>query len=102
MKIRFNHIGYVALAAFAAAFAFFQVAYPYHLMRREQLTLFLFDRSYIAQTYHGTGWLARLSSDFLCQFFSLPLVGPLVTALLLVGIGYFTYRIFCHFLNNTN
>ena len=46
--------------AFLAAFGFFLFVYPYHLIRREQQTLFLFDWDYIRQTYGGTGWLADL------------------------------------------
>lgn len=99
MKRRFEHTGYVALAAFASAFAFFQFAYPYHLMRREQLTLFAFDKSYIVQNYRGGGWLSRLAGDFLCQFFGLPVLGPVITALLLTATGCLTYRIVLRLLN---
>ena len=83
---------------FLSAYGFFQFAYPYHLMRREQMTLFLFDGDYIRQTYRGSGWLARFVCDFLDQFFHLPVVGPLVVALLLTAIGVVTYRIIRHFL----
>ena len=58
-----------AALAFLAAFVFFQFAYPYHLIRREQMTLFVYDWDYIFQTYRGSGWLARLASDFIEQFF---------------------------------
>ena len=88
----------LAALAFAAAFGFFQAAYPYHLMRREQMTLFVFDWEYIRQTYRGAGWLARFCCDFLDQFFHLPLVGPIIIALALTAIGVVTYRIFRHFL----
>ena len=37
--------------AFLGSFLFFQFAYPYHLMRREQLDLFLWDVDHIRQTY---------------------------------------------------
>lgn len=83
---------------FLSAFGFFLLAYPYHLMRREQMTLFLFDSDYIRQTYQGSGWLARFVCDFLDQFFHLPVVGPLVVALLLTAIGVVTYRIVRRFL----
>ena len=83
---------------FLSAFGFFLLAYPYHLMRREQMTLFLFDGDYIRQTYRGSGWLARFVCDFLDQFFHLPVVGPLVVALLLTAIGVVTYRIVRRFL----
>ncbi|MBO4657735.1 MAG: hypothetical protein J5639_08190 [Bacteroidales bacterium] len=89
-----NHTGAVAAAiGSAATFSFFLLAYPYHLMRREQMNLFLFDTDYIRQTYHGSGWMARFVCDFLDQFFGLPVVGPLVITLLLVAIGSVTYRI---------
>lgn len=99
MKDWKRHIGPIAsVLAFLAAYGFFQFAYPYHLMRREQMTLFLFDGDYIRQTYRGSGWLARFVCDFLDQFFHLPVVGPLVVALLLTAIGVVTYRIIRHFL----
>ena len=86
------------IIAFAAAFAFFQFAYPYHLIRREQMTLFVYDWDYLFQTYRGGGWLARLVSDFLEQFFHLPFIGPLVIAALLTAIGIVVYKICRHFL----
>jgi len=89
-----------ATLAFLGSFLFFQFAYPYHLMRREQLNLFLYDGDYIAATYRGTGWLARFAADFLEQFFHLPVVGPLVVALLLVAIGYVAYRICRRFMGH--
>ena len=99
MKGKVKHPGYLASAlAFLAAYGFFQFAYPYHLVRREQMTLFVYDWDYITQTYRGAGWFARFFSDFLEQFFHLPVVGPLVVALLLTGIGAVAYRICRHFL----
>lgn len=96
-KIQLN-FAYFAALAFLAAYCFFQFWYPYHLMRREQLGLFLFDWDFIRQTYVGSGWLAQFVCDFLEQFFRLPVVGPVVIAALLTGIGFVTYRIFRHFL----
>ncbi len=66
----------VAGVGFLASFCFFLFAYPYHLMRREQLNLFLYDWDYIGRTYRGVGWLARLCCDFLEQFFHLPAGDP--------------------------
>lgn len=45
----------VTCAAFLLAYCFFQFFYPYHLIRREQLTLFLYDIDYILDTYSGPG-----------------------------------------------
>lgn len=85
--------------AFLSSFCFFQFAYPYHLIKREQANLFVFDRDYIAETYRGMGALARFVTDFLEQFFHLPVAGPLVIALLVTGIGIVTYLILRHFLS---
>ena len=99
MKALKTHTGLIAAcSAFLAAFGFFQFAYPYHLIRREQMNLFLFDWDYIRQTYRGMGWLARFVSDFLEQFFGLPVVGPVIVALLITAIGTVAYRICRHFL----
>ena len=94
-----RHIGPLAAgAAFLGALGFFALAYPYHLMRREQMTLFPYDWDYIRQTYRGAGALARFVCDFLDQFFHLPLVGPVVVALLLTAIGVVVYKICRRFL----
>ena len=89
---------YIRPLAFLGTWTFFRFFYPYHLMRREQLSLFAFDWDYIRQTYHGTGWLAAFASDFLEQFFRVPFLGSLIVALLLTLIGLVVYRICRHFL----
>ena len=88
-----------AVLAFLTAYVFFQFAYPYHLIRREQMNLFLFDWDYIFQTYQGTGWLARFVTDFIEQFFHLPVIGPFTVAVLLTAIGTVTYRICSKFMS---
>ena len=99
MKKTQSHTGLFATAlAFLGTWGFFLFAYPYHLMRREQLNLFLFDWDFIRQTYSGTGWLARFVTDFLEQFFLFPVPASLTVALLLTGIGVVVYRICRHFL----
>lgn len=99
MKPSRKHTGPIAaVLAFLAAYGFFQFAYPYHLMRREQMDLFMYDWDSIRQTYRGAGFLARLASDFADQFFHLPAVGPILVALALTAIGAVTYRICRHFL----
>ena len=82
-----------AALAFLAAFGFFRFWYPYHLLRREQMNLFLWDWDYIGQTYRGMGWLARFTGDFADQFFHLPSAGPLLVALGLTLIGICAYKI---------
>ena len=88
----------VTALAFLGSWGFFLFAYPYHLMRREQVNLFLFDGDYIRQTYRGAGWLACFVGDSLEQFFLVPALGSLIVALLLMGIGVVVYRICRHFL----
>ena len=91
--------GFIAAAiAFLGSWGFFLFAYPYHLMRREQQNLFLFDGEYIRETYRGFGFLGRFVSDFLEQFFLAPIPASLIVALLLTGIGVVVYRICRHFL----
>ena len=91
--------GLVAAAlAFLGSWSFFLFAYPYHLMRREQQNLFLFDGAYIRETYRGVGFLGRFVSDFLEQFFLAAVPASLIVALLLTGIGVVVFRISRHFL----
>ena len=97
-KIQFK-AEYIAGLAFLTTFAFFQFAYPYHLIRREQQNLFLYDWDYIRQTYTGTGWLVRFVTDFFEQFFHLPVFGPVIVAFALAAIGWVTYSICRKFLD---
>lgn len=97
MKIKEKYHYIFAAAAFIAAYIFFQFAYPYHLMRREQQTLFLFDLPYILRIYSGPGCVSRFLGDFLEQFFCFKVAGPFVVAALLTAIGALTYGIFRHF-----
>lgn len=87
-----------AVLAFLGSWSFFLFAYPYHLMRREQQNLFLFDGVHIRETYRGMGFLGRFVSDFLEQFFLAAVPASLIVALLLTGIGVVVYRICRHFL----
>lgn len=84
---------YFIVAAFLAAFGFFAFAYPYHLMRREQLTLFLYDIPYILRTYGGVGCVSRFLGDFVEQFFCIKVAGPVIVSLLLTAIGVLAYGI---------
>lgn len=94
LRIKDRFFGQTAAGiAFLSAYGFFQFAYPYHLMRREQLNLFVYDWGYISETYKGIGWLTRFAGDFTDQFFCFPVAGPVIVALLLVAIGTVAYRI---------
>ncbi|MCQ2182023.1 MAG: DUF6057 family protein [Bacteroidales bacterium] len=80
-------------AAFVVAALFFGFAYPYHLMRREQMTLFMYDLPYMVRTYSGIGCLSRFIGDFAEQFFCLKAAGPILVSLLLTAIGLISYKI---------
>jgi len=84
--------------AFLASLAFFLLVYPYHLIRREQMNLFVFNWDYIFQRFRGIGWLARLAGSFFEQFFCFKAIGALTIALLLTATGIVVYRILRRFL----
>ena len=95
----FHRIGYVsAVLAFLVSFFFYLIAYPYNLMRREQMNLFVYDWDYIAGRFRGMGWLSSFAGSFADQFFGLPFIGALIVSLLIVAISSVTYRICRHFL----
>lgn len=82
---------------FLLIFCFFLTLYPYHLLRREQLNLFVYDWDYIALNFKGIGWLSRLAGSFVDQFLCSRVLGPLFVALLLTAIATVVYRICCRF-----
>jgi len=93
MKFLNKYLGQIsALLGFLLSYGFFQFAYPYHLMRREQLNLFLFDGPYISQTYRGAGWLSRFLGDFVDQFLGIPVLGPVLIALIITAIAAVVYK----------
>lgn len=99
LKISERNTGfYAAGLSFLAAWGFFQFVYPYHLMRREQLNLFLYDWDYIKETYTGIGWLSRMAGDFIDQFLYFPVIGPILIALILTALAAVTYGICRHWL----
>ncbi len=84
---------YYIAAAFIVSFAFFAFAYPYHLIRREQMTLFVYNLPYIFNTYSRSGCIARVVGDFVEQFYCFRLTGPVVVSMLLTATGVLSYRI---------
>lgn len=75
----------IALVVVAGlVFAFFQWAYPYHLFHKEQNLLFLWSRGQILHYLEEPAWLARLTGDFLTQFYYYIGGGPFIMALSLM------------------
>lgn len=91
MKI--NRERYLIVVAFVATALFFCSAYPYHLMRREQMTLFIYDIPYLLRTYGCVGGISTLIGDFVEQFYCIKIIGPIVVSTLLTTIGILSYRI---------
>lgn len=73
-------------ATAAAVFAFFYFCYPYHLMHREQISLFLCDSGYLDSYFSRPAWLAQMCGDFLTQLFYYIGAGPAILALLTAAI----------------
>ncbi|MCR4602610.1 MAG: DUF6057 family protein [Prevotella sp.] len=69
-----------------ACWAFFQLAYAYHFFYQEQNQLFLCSADYVA-TYRGTGWLARLTGDYLTQYYYYLYAGAIILTLTLTATG---------------
>ena len=68
-------------------FVFFQFFYRYHLCHREQFSLFIYAAEPLHAYLQHPAPLACLAGDFLTQFFSLTVVGPLLMALALTTVG---------------
>lgn len=67
-----------------------QWAYEFHFYFIEQNQMFLFTSYYFTEMVAQPGGLAKYAGEFLVQFFFLPYVGALVTALLLAAVTLFT------------
>lgn len=84
-KISWNWI--VAIATALVLFLFFFRMLPYHLFHREQTHLFLFAADTLTEYLKHPAALARLSGDFLTQFFYYEGGGPAVMAIILLLLG---------------
>lgn len=71
------------LLLFAGIFLFLWLGCPEYLMYQEQYQLFLFTGDYFAQRISEPGGLADYISEFIVQFYYVPLYGALLTSLAL-------------------
>ena len=75
-------------------FAFLNFFYHYHFFYQEQNQLFLLTKDYVSSYLSdGPGWLARLTGDFLTQFYYYLFLGPAILTVSLLCIGDFTRRL---------
>lgn len=80
-------------ALYGVVFAFLQIYSRFHFYYIEQNQLFQFTGEYIRRKIGEPGGFAWLLGEFIVQFFALPYVGAALTAALLCGSGFLTYRI---------
>ena len=76
-----------------ALFLFFFRILPYHLFHREQTQLFLLATEPLAGYLRHPAALARLSGDFLTQFFYYEGGGPTIMAVVLLLWGVVVFRL---------
>ena len=76
-----------------ALFLFFFRILPYHLFHREQTQLFLLAVEPLAGYLRHPAALARLSGDFLTQFFYYEGGGPAIMAVVLLLWGVVVFRL---------
>lgn len=74
-------------------FLFFFLVLPYHLFHREQTQLFLLAADPLVEYLRHPAALARLSGDFLTQFFYYEGAGPVLMAVVLSVWGGVVFRL---------
>ena len=86
-------IPYIVIALWAVAiWCFFQFYYPYHFFFQEQNQIFLCSWDYISSYFERSGGLARLTGDFLTQFYYYLYVGAIILTFCLLLIGSLLYK----------
>lgn len=83
-----------------ATFLFFQLYYPYHLLHREQVSLFLYSQEFILDRLMQLGGISILGGEFLTQFFYFIGGGATVVTLLLLGVGILCYQALRRFMGH--
>jgi len=73
-----------AVSLFVLSWIFLFFFYPYHLVYKEQMVLFLCDSTYISDLLAKPAFLAVLSGDFLTQFFIYKGAAVTITVLLAI------------------
>ncbi|MEG2331963.1 MAG: DUF6057 family protein, partial [Bacteroides sp.] len=90
------YMGGLMLLCGLACFAFFQFAYSYHLLYREQTSLFTYTFVQLCSYVDKPAALSCLLGDFLLQFFHYNGAGAMIITgllLLLGGAGYSVFRV---------
>ncbi|MBR4389615.1 MAG: hypothetical protein IKT00_10605 [Prevotella sp.] len=74
-------------------FLFWMLRYPFLLLGKEEVTLFLWDKEFLRERLAAPGGLAHYIGDFLTQFFYDIRLGALVFALLFVVQQWMVWRL---------
>lgn len=91
MKYTNKHLIAVLVACGTVCFLFFNLAYPYHLLHREQMLLFTYTKSQLADYFNHPAFLSCLAGDFLTQFFHSVVPGAAVVALTMMTVSWLAY-----------
>lgn len=90
-----KHRRYCVLLAISvcmvACFLFYRIAYPYHLLHREQMLLFVYTREQFLEYWTHPASLASLAGDFLTQFLCFRTLGAGLLVMLLTLMGILSY-----------
>ena len=84
---------FLSLLFGVAVMVFWAVPYVSGLCFQEQLQMFLFDGNYFLERIVLPGGLADYVSEFLVQFYYMPVLGAAIVALLLMGIQGMTWAL---------
>ncbi len=90
------------IITFSVLVIFLQTRHAFHFYCLEQNQLFQNTRHYIIENLFQPGGLALVISEFLVQFFLLPYMGAIISALLICIAGLFTSLILNRISTKTN
>ena len=76
----------IILLFFASAWCCLFFVCPFHLIYKEQLTLFLCDKAYLSSLLSKPAFAAVIAGDFLTQFFLYKLAAATITVLISVAV----------------
>lgn len=91
MKYPARYLLLVITVYATVCFLFYRLAYPYHLIHREQMLLFTYTTEQLTNYFIRPASLACLVGDFFTQFLHYPSVGAIIVALLMILTGILVY-----------
>ena len=84
----------LTLAFGVLVFLFWMLRYPFLLLGKEEVTLFLWDKEFLRERLAAPGGLAHYIGDFLTQFFYDIRLGALVFTLLFMLLQWMVWRLY--------